>query len=109
MSPANEHDTTIPQSGDGLWLQGQFLSTKVQHGRPRANGEGNWPDRQIVTILTGDRTVQVEYRDETAVRAAFGGTMPQPTERVRIPVGNRAAKGFVFYYGRNALTGSDDQ
>jgi hypothetical protein len=51
-----------------------------------------------VTLLTGDRTVQVEYSDDNAAKAAIGD--PQPTDEVMVPVGVRAAKGFVFYYGR---------
>jgi hypothetical protein len=70
----------------------------VQHGKPREDGNGNWPDRQVVTLLTGDRTVQVEYSDDNAAKAAIGD--PQPTDEVMVPVGVRAAKGFVFYYGR---------
>jgi hypothetical protein len=52
----------------------------------------------VVTLLTGDRTVQVEYANDAAARAAIGD--PQPTDEVMIPVGVRAAKSFVFYYGR---------
>lgn len=102
---------TTPLSGeglpanltDGLWLRGQYLSSKVQHGRPRdpekPDGE-RWPDRQIVTILTGDRTVQVEYANEDAAQAALGPAVA--TDEVVIPVGVRAAKNFVFYYGRRS-------
>lgn len=100
---------TTPLSGeglpasltDGLWLRGQFLSGKVQKGRPNPEG-GNWPDRYIVTLLTGDRTVQIEYGNEEAARAALGPALGVPTEEVVVPVGVRAAKGYVFYFGRRS-------
>lgn len=86
---------------DGLTLSGKFLSTKVQHGKAIPDGDGYYPDKFIVTVLAGDRTVQVEYRDEAAAQAA-GAIAPAPMEPVVIPVGVRAAKGYVFYFGRMA-------
>lgn len=105
MSPENAHDTTTPRSGEthpeGLILYGQYLSTKTQEGRPRdaskPDGE-RWPDREIVTVLVGDRTYQVEYRDADAARAAVGNV--QPTQPIALPVGTRAGGKYVFYYGR---------
>jgi hypothetical protein len=88
---------TLP---DGLVLTGQLLSGKVQKGKTREDGEGHWPDRFIVTILTGDRTVQVEYKDEKTAKEY--GAYAEALERVTIAVGVRAAKGYVFYFGRRA-------
>jgi len=92
---------TLP---DGLLLTGEFLSAKQQPGRARADGSGDYPGKFVVTILNGDRTTQVEYRDEAAFENMTGydlGTL-EKTERVALPVGVRSAKGYTFYFGRNA-------
>lgn len=97
---------TLPQTA-GLVLTGNYLSEKVQPGNEDGKG-GRWPDRYIVTVLVGDRTVQVEYRDEAAAKEALAsGALedhgPDMTMcPVRLAVGVRAAKGYVFYYGRRA-------
>lgn len=94
---------------DGDWVRGQFLSAKVQSGKPRTDADGavigKWPDKFIVTLLVGERTRQIEYRDEDAALAAFNATnweddVPKTTTVV-LPVGHRAAKGFIFYFGRS--------
>lgn len=86
---------------DGQWLSGQFIGTSIQRGSPRQDG-GVYPDKFIVSILSGTRSVQVEYKDEGAARAAFGGAMPTKLDRVLIPIGVRSAKGYTFFFGRIA-------
>lgn len=95
-------ETSAPPAG--LVLTGNYLSGKVQEGRDDGKG-GRWPDRFIVTLLVGDRTVQVEYRDEKAAADAVAtgawGATGEALFPVSLPVGVRAAKGFVFYFGRS--------
>lgn len=102
---------TLPETSPrtaGLVLTGNYLSGKVDLGRDDGKG-GRWPDKFVVTLLVGDRTAQVEYRNEDAASAAIieGSTDSDRHEApdwtmlpVSLPVGVRAAKGFVFYYGR---------
>lgn len=97
MTTGVERQPETSTQTDGLVLHGSFLSAKVQEGKPDDKG-GKWPDRYIVTILSGDRTIQVEYRDEATAKEA--GAIKEPMARVKLPVGVRAAKGFVFYFGR---------
>jgi len=78
-------------------VRGKFLSSAVQKGKPDDKG-GHWPDKYIVTLLTGDRTVQIEYRDEaSAVKAQ---AVAEPMTSLVLPVGVRAAKNYTFFYGR---------
>lgn len=100
MAPeSTQHASTLP---DGLVLTGQFLSAKVQEGRDRPDG-GKYPDRFVVTVLVGDRTMQVEYNSEANAALALGARPEDipPTERISLNVGTRGAKGYVFYYGAN--------
>lgn len=92
------------EANSGLFLEGDYLSSKVDPGRPRPNGEGSYPDRFIVSVLAGEDSVfRVEYRDAAAAARALGieafDTLERGTQ-LRLAVGVRAAKGYAFYFGR---------
>lgn len=91
---------TLP---DGLVLTGQFISAKQQNDRPSADGTRTYPGKYVVTLLNGDRTTQVEYRDERTFENMTGYAVQDldAMERIALPVGVRAAKGYAFYFGRN--------
>lgn len=106
---------------DGEWLMGRFLSAKLQPGKPDEKG-GKWPDKFVVTILTGERTRQIEYRDERTALAAVTDAvilldrlgLIEATDTfvtfddvkamtpLLLAVGTRAAQKYVFYFGRSA-------
>lgn len=100
MTAETQRDGSIPQ--DGLVLSGMFVSARTQPGNDRPDGT-KWPDKFNLTLLVGERTLQVEYRGQRECEAALGTSVDDlaPMERVEVPVGVRAAKGYVFYYGRN--------
>lgn len=90
-------------------MYGQLLSAKVREGRAREDGNGRWPDRFQLTLLTGDRTVSVEYRDEDAAIAAvrasgfMGELSGALNTHLALPVGVRSVyQGRPFLYGRRA-------
>jgi len=98
MAVSEQPETsTLP---DGLVLTGQYLSGKVQEGNfiPDKPGE-RYPSRWVVSLLVGDRTMQVEFKNEEQARAYLGGVDPEPMDRVSMRVGTRGAKGYVFFYG----------
>jgi len=118
MATETMHDElgSSPATGysDGLLVQGRILSAKLNPGRarnPNDESAGRWPDRFGITLLTGDRTVSVEYSDRGAAEAAFraagylelGDFDELITEqtRVTLPVGVRNVyQGRPFLYGR---------
>lgn len=91
----------------GLTLTGELRGGRAEEGRPRPSGDGNYPDRYVVSIAAGDDIFRVEYRDEEAARLAVGDTAAKG-DTVTVPVGVRAAKGYVFYFGRGASASVDD-
>lgn len=106
-------DRSHSDMSEGLYVVGRFLSAKLEQGRPRKEKPGErWPDKFKVTILTGDRTVSVEYADEARARAAvlIGAGMdssgpdgwPPAMAPVRLPVGTRSAQGYTFFFGRRS-------
>lgn len=90
--------TSMP---DGLVLTGALRGGRVEEGRPRASGDGNWPDRYILTLEALDESYRIEFRDEDAARATVGESA-NVGDTVSVPVHVRAAKSFVFYVARGS-------
>jgi len=90
---------TLP---DGLLLTGAFLSAEQKADRHSPDGSKTYKGKYVVTLLVGDRTFQIEYRDENNVYELTGYeiTALDPMARVALPVGVRSAQGYTFYYGR---------
>lgn len=85
----------------GLVINGELRGGRIEEGRPRSTGEGSWPDRYLVSVLAGDDTFRVEFRDEASAKSAVGPDAGVG-DAVSIPVSVRAAKGYVFYVARGA-------
>lgn len=90
----------------GLTITGELRGGRVEEGRQRADGDGRWPDRYVISLAAADDTFRIEYRDEDAAREAVGASA-QKGDTVTIPVSVRAAKGYVFYLGRGAAPAAD--
>lgn len=88
-------------TAEGLVVHGELRGGRIEEGRPRSGGEGNWPDRYIVSVLAGDETYRIEFRDEVTARSAVGESAAVG-DVVAVPVSVRAAKGYVFYVARGA-------
>lgn len=84
-------------------LTGPFIMTKQQKDRESRDGSKTYPGKYVVTVLSGDRTVQVEYANERAFTAMTGYVPSElaPQERIALPVGVRSAQGYTFFFGRN--------
>ena len=86
----------------GLHLTGEYRRAWQEEAREGTDANGNakvYAGRFKVRLLVNDRTLDVEYRDEAAAADALGDAIERG-DVVTLPVGVRAAKGYVFYYGR---------
>ncbi len=94
----------------GLFVRGELLGVKREPGRPRPNGDGNYPDRYKVGVRVGPEVFDVEYRDEhsavTSVATLNHGAVKGDT--VTLVVRPRAAKGYVFWMGEGETAGGGD-
>jgi len=92
---------------------GRLVGARVQEGRPIPDGSGTYPAKFVVSVLNGDRTVQIEYKNEEAAFEALREFDPGAPDihsikeliRVVLPIGIRSAKGFTFYFGRRVAAG----
>lgn len=91
----------------GLHVTGELRGGRLEEGRPRADGEGKWPDRYILSIAAGDDLFRIECADENAARDAVGGDAMKG-DTVTVAVNVRAAKGFVFYMLRGAAPAGEE-
>lgn len=90
---------TVDRARLGLTLTGEFRRAFQEEPREGSDGK-TYPGRYKVRVLdAGDRTVDVEFKDQDRAVEVMGG-MPEPGDVVSIPVGVRAAKGFAFFFGR---------
>lgn len=90
----------------GLTITGELRGGRVEEGRQRADGEGRWPDRYVISLAAADDVFRVEFRDEESARDAVGASA-QKGDTVTVPVSVRAAKGYVFYVARGAAPAAD--
>lgn len=91
--------TVATEQAEGLTLTGEYRRAWQEEDRTAADGK-TYPGRFKVRVLANDRTVDVEFKNEGTALSILGGEEPQRGELVSIPVGVRAAKGYVFFYGR---------
>lgn len=87
----------------GFTLAGEYLSTKK--GKPwTSKQDGAERTPILVTVLVGDRSLQVEYRDTESADAAVGGA--ERGDPVILPVYPRAkGKDWLHVAGVNLRTG----
>lgn len=83
---------------DGMLVKGEFIKSAVQEDRRDPNTGTVYAGKHVVSILTDDRVVQVEYKDGAAVTAAIGA--PERGDRVIVSIGQRLSKGYLFNFGR---------
>lgn len=82
---------------------GQFLDAKQEADRTTPDGGRTFKGKYALTLLVGDRTFRVEYRDK-AQCVEFIGEDPEGLprmERIALNVGVRSAQSYTFYYGRS--------
>jgi hypothetical protein len=95
----------------GLFVTGELLGVKREPGRPRPNGDGNYPDRYKVGVRVGPDVFDVEYRDQHTADAMLSAMNPGMTSKgdtVTLGVRPRAAKGYVFWMGEGEAAGGGD-
>lgn len=90
----------------GLTITGELRGGRVEEGRQRADGEGHWPDRYVLSVAAGDDVYRIECADEEAARQAVGADAAKG-DVVTVPVSVRAAKGYVFYRLRGSAPSLD--
>jgi hypothetical protein len=93
--------STLP---DGLTLVGQFLGSQQEADRTSPDGERTFKGKYTVTVLVGQQTMRVEYKDRAQCMEIVGEdveSIPR-MERIALHVGVRSAQGYTFYYGRSA-------
>lgn len=85
----------------GILIEGEFLGVEQQ--RDRTVGDTTYPGRYIVKLLAGGRVHDIEFKDAAAAEnlvPELGAA--QRLDVLTIPVGYRASKGYVFWFGRAA-------
>jgi hypothetical protein len=95
----------------GLFVRGELLGVKREPGRPRPNGDGNYPDRYKVGVRVGSEVFDVEYRDQYSADAMLSAMNPGMTAKgdtVTLGVTVRTAKGYVFWVGEGEAAGGGD-
>jgi len=94
----------------GLFVRGELLGVKREPGRPRPNGDGNYPDRYKVGVRVGPDVFDVEYRDQYSADAMVAALNPDASKGDTITLGvrPRAAKGYVFWMGEGETAGGGD-
>jgi hypothetical protein len=90
---------------DGVTLVGQFVDSKLEPDSTKETPQGprTYPGKYVLILLVGDRTVRVEYRDQTTCEDIIGAPVDSLVkgERVALHVGVRSAQSFTFYYGKS--------
>jgi hypothetical protein len=97
--------TPMVEASPGLWMTGEFLGTVQERERTDLTDASKvYPGRFKVKVLTGDRVLQVEYKDEPEALSRIGlADWPARGADVTLPVGVRSAKGYTFFFGRGAI------
>lgn len=90
---------------EGLHLTGEYRRAWLTDEREGDDGK-KYPGRWKVRMLADDRTIDVEYKDEASFLEALDAagydsdSAPERGTVMSLPVGVRAAKGYVFFFGR---------